>query len=786
MANLLKSISELLTSQTGSLVYHLVLAFCAAGALQMSFNHHQRQLAQVRRMVFGLGMILALQLLLFVVSGLAWQGILEGEIWLPVLELAAGLIAIILVVWLWCFPEPNPSADAAALLMALIIVTASVLGGLWWSQQEPGTSLSATWLDLAYQVTSLGILGLGVIILVRRRPEGWTLGVWMLLLWSTGNILELVYPGTGDYYGLLRLMQMSAFPFLLFLPQRSFAAASSLSAPAGQLSQASASSEGHSLLAKERMYADPALWQALGQLASENDVDSVCRQVVALVGRSMQAEICLLVAPPDSAGKITFLCGYDITTKKYLAPGAVESRDLPLITSSFRMGRGRRLPSSTTSTDYLVLGRALNLDRIGNMLFAPVLTPDGNTIVSLILLSPYSGRDWNPDEQDFLSTLSRLLVQFLQRSKTMDDLREEVTQARQSARLAQEQAQLAVDERQKLRDKLAVLQEDVEHDRSQLTSVTAMVAAHAMTQELVEKLKAENEQLKQTIQTVSQQEMPLESELRLSLEEVAYLKLALADADRRIGMLKSNGASSQTSCNLQEMLTIAQDLRQPLSSVMGYTDLLLREEVGILGNMQRKYLERIKVSTERMNRLVDDLITATVMEGAPPRLDLEQVDVCAVVNDAIVDTDPKLRERQIALQVDLPDDPLSITTDRQTLRKIVGQFIVNASQATPAGSQIAVTASLQSADGDQDYVLVRIHDRGEGILPRDLPRIFSPRREGQKFPGLGESDVDLPGVKNLVELLGGRTWVDSDPGHGSTFSVLLPAIPEQIDGNGLL
>ncbi len=127
-------------------------------------------------------------------------------------------------------------------------------------------------------------------------------------------------------------------------------------------------------------------------------------------------------------------------------------------------------------------------------------------------------------------------------------------------------------------------------------------------------------------------EKPLGGELRLALEEIALLRTAVAEAENEIANLEVNPVdASPSSEQLATIQSISQDLRQPLSSIVGYTDLLLGELIGILGATQRKYLERIKLSTERFSRLIDDLVQTSMVESNPTRIEREEIDVCAVI-----------------------------------------------------------------------------------------------------------------------------------------------------------
>jgi signal transduction histidine kinase len=199
--------------------------------------------------------------------------------------------------------------------------------------------------------------------------------------------------------------------------------------------------------------------------------------------------------------------------------------------------------------------------------------------------------------------------------------------------------------------------------------------------------------------------------------------------------------------------------------------------VGILGVQQRKHLERIKVSTERMGRLVDDLIQIASLEGNVSKLTLEEVDLGKVIQDAVGETKRQIMQKDIQLRLDLPEAPLHLSTDLRALRKVFSSLLNNAVQVTSPGGNVRLLARKESTDGEEDYVLVQVIDSGGGIALTDLPMIFSHRSPDAPIQGIGNGGVDLPGTKTLIEVMGGRTWVDSEPGQGAVFSVLLPIAP---------
>src|SRR5512140_3216664 len=114
MGAFFSQIVSLLTVPPGNFIYHVVLVFSVAGALQSAFAHwRSSEFPQARRTMLGLGLLLAAQLLLFLVSALAGFGFFTPDASLPVLDRAFSLFSIIWIIWLWAFPEPSRPADAA-------------------------------------------------------------------------------------------------------------------------------------------------------------------------------------------------------------------------------------------------------------------------------------------------------------------------------------------------------------------------------------------------------------------------------------------------------------------------------------------------------------------------------------------------------------------------------------------------------------------------------------------------------------------------------------------------
>ena len=268
----------------------------------------------------------------------------------------------------------------------------------------------------------------------------------------------------------------------------------------------------------------------------------------------------------------------------------------------------------------------------------------------------------------------------------------------------------------------------------------------------------------------------LETELRLALEEITHLNRRISEANQKYVQLQGNLVGVDLPADkLEKIASLTQDLRQPMSSIMGYTDLLLGETIGILGALQRKFVERIRASSERLGRLVDELMKALPGDSGLPT-SAQDVDISPVIDDAIALSMSQLREKKIVLRVDLPEELPAVNTDRESLQQILLHLLQNAGAATPVEGQVTLRANVTREDSDQEYLNFQVSDSGAGIASEDLPRVFSRlyRADNAPIQGVGDTGIGLAVTKALVEAQRGRIWVDTEVGRGSTFSVLLP------------
>ncbi|MBN2115715.1 MAG: GAF domain-containing protein [Anaerolineales bacterium] len=772
----LYDIFSLLTTPTGSLFYHLVLTFSIAASLQAAFVHwRSSEFPQARRTMFGLGMLLIVQIGLFLISGIGIQGIFNLPLFLPPLDRAVTLFSLVWLIWLWAFPEPSRAADAGTWLLSLLVIAA-----LSFSLVASGSSLSsASYSQTAYetywQLASIGFSLLGLFILLVRRPNGWGYGFAVFLINLAGHLLYLLVGRLdGDFPGLVRLAHVAAYPILLTLPQRF----------PGPFNKLTSVKKQDTPTGERRKYStDPKTFHALLALAGESATDKLSQAITRAIAQTMLADLCFLIYLTDNNNQMQIASGYDLIREENLEGGSLNKTVIPMLTNALQRGRPLRLPASSTSADIKGLSDLLGLSNPGHLMSVPIVTSDKDPLGGVLLLSPYSNRLWSAEDQAFLTNIAVSLVPIIQRGQKMSSLEVKSEQAKQSLDVAQARVTDLERRNNELLKQMEAVKTDAEEGLSQAENLAALRKMQEETQKALEKLKQENEALLRGAPQKASKfgsskfggSKQVESELRLTLEEVAHLQNQLAEANMKIVEAEKASSATHSTEQAEVVASISQELRQPMSSIVGYTDLLLGESVGILGTLQRKFVERIKSSTERIGSLIDDLIQVTTLETGLHELKPEPVDLDLIIDNAMSYTSSQIREKNISLHLDLPKNVAPIYADREALQQILIHLLQNAGAASPLEGTVHLRVQTKTEDG-KEYVLIQVSDTGGGIPTEDVSRVFTRlyRAENVLIQGVGDTGVGLSIAKTLTEAQKGRIWVESKPGVGSTFSVLLP------------
>jgi PAS domain S-box-containing protein len=232
-------------------------------------------------------------------------------------------------------------------------------------------------------------------------------------------------------------------------------------------------------------------------------------------------------------------------------------------------------------------------------------------------------------------------------------------------------------------------------------------------------------------------------------------------ADRMVEEVKSDFVAA-----------VSHELRTPLTSIYGFAETLLRQDV-LFGEEERQtFLRYIASESERLTEIVDQLLNVARLDAGDLQVEPELIDVGSVVSEVVETVEGAGVVNGHRFELDLPDEPLAAEADRDKLRQVFSILVDNALKYSPRGG--TVTVGVRRKD---DTVEVRVVDQGIGIPPTEQQRIFRKfyRAESTTRDGAAGTGLGLFIAKELVTAMGGRIWVDSTEGEGSSFAFELPA-----------
>jgi len=253
----------------------------------------------------------------------------------------------------------------------------------------------------------------------------------------------------------------------------------------------------------------------------------------------------------------------------------------------------------------------------------------------------------------------------------------------------------------------------------------------------------------------------------LALARDLALRAALALDNARLYRMAQEANRAKTDI----LAVISHDLRTPLSSIMGYSDLLLMGIPETLSQDSGEKVGRIRTAANHLLYLIDELLAYARLDAGRDVAKVRAMDARDIVADVASVIDPLVTERGLQLRVSTPDRPIPCRSDPDKLRQILVNLAWNAIKFTPQG-RIEV-----GLDRSGSQLRFHVRDTGIGIAPEHLERVFDPfwqvqhtRRGPEEGTGLG-----LSVVQRLTHLLGGYVRVQSEPGVGSTFTVSIPS-----------
>jgi signal transduction histidine kinase len=220
----------------------------------------------------------------------------------------------------------------------------------------------------------------------------------------------------------------------------------------------------------------------------------------------------------------------------------------------------------------------------------------------------------------------------------------------------------------------------------------------------------------------------------------------------------------------QFLANMSHELRTPLNAILGYTELILDSIYGETPDKMRAVLDRVQSNGKHLLGLINDVLDLSKIEAGQLTLSLSDYSIRDVVNGVFVAVESLATEKKIALKVEVPTDLPVGRGDERRLTQVLLNLVGNAIKFTDKG-EVAIKASANNG-----AYTVAVCDTGPGIGESDRVKIFEEfqQADSSATKKKGGTGLGLSIAKRIVELHGGRIWVESDIGHGSTFSFTVP------------
>jgi signal transduction histidine kinase len=271
----------------------------------------------------------------------------------------------------------------------------------------------------------------------------------------------------------------------------------------------------------------------------------------------------------------------------------------------------------------------------------------------------------------------------------------------------------------------------------------------------------------------TQAELPPEDTLEFLSRLSDHAAIAIANAQLYAEVQAANMAKSQF------VSLVAHELKNPMTSIRGFTDLLAKGVIGPINDAQINFLNTIRSNVERMNTIVVDLNDLTKIEVGSMRLEFKPIQIEEVLDEVLNSFSQQIHDKGLILTREVEPDLPNVWADRTRMIQILTNLVSNASKYTPEAGHIYIGGKLAHANPDDDSSLMVVHlwiqDTGIGIPPEDWDKIFKQyyRTDASKEMASG-TGLGLNITKSLVEMQGGRIWFESELGKGSTFHFTTP------------
>jgi signal transduction histidine kinase len=792
---IMQQLSQLLSQSPGNVVFHLVTLFALQAVFAIALGHwrRNREDAAIQRMMWAAAAILLARVWLLIAGLIVASNPAVPPI-LPPLEQALHTLTAVFLIWSFA-PQSNrwPRLGDTILIIALIFIGVLYVffAQVWRDLAVDGANYADSRQALFWAIFQITILVIGFGLTLLRTNTRRSLRPIILFLLLLAHVAQLALPldrfvpEATDTAVWLRFGHLIIFPLWVALVYR------------------------HTLfplLQAQRVYrpATDQLTEMMhisANLISSLQEDEIVLAAVKMIQRQIGVPFTGIALIEADNGELHLISNLPQPSLDRPQSWYLKLRHWPALRMAIEHQQTVELvPDGLGARQLYQLYEemGLPLSTLAPLLIQPLSV--GSTRLGVLMMAREA--PWTVEIKAYIEALADYVAQAIVNGRLYTQTRqiadnipilataEPVGQARlialeeENKRLQEEisitserwqqEQQRAATARQQARDLAATI---AEMERVSDDDRTAVLESE------IDMLRESLMQAEEAVAMASAADSGLSTEW--VMHAITRYSGELEEAQSRIEYLELELRNRRDDSPRYEIIaSLAEEIRTPLTSIAGYTDLLLNSPGIELGTRQRDFLQRVRTNTERLNTLLNQLIQlASVTEVEPVQPELEMVDVREVVESAVHNVISRIQNKNLRLDMNIPDDLERLHVNREALQQIMINLLNNACQSSQPNGRIAINAATETIATPDDntpvgYMRLTVADSGRGISGDDRARVFDPqlRVDHPLIEGLGDTAAGLAVARTLTQAYGGRIWVDSELGQGSIFSVVFPLI----------
>ena len=801
-----QQLSQLLSEPPANIIYYLVtlLALLAIFGISLSQWTQDKQNQTALRAIIASGALITLRVILLVVGIILLRFPANAIVFLPPLEQAINLATAVFLVWAVINPlRKRPYLNNIILAVSLLITAGLyIFYTIQWQQVAfSGMPYNEMTQWIVWNMLQIVVYTYGLGLAWRSQRMRSTLYPYMLLIMLSLHLLQFastqaLVDTSVTVAGWVRLGYLVIFPLWAVQAYRDF------------ISPLLSSTNSQQPIVQQLIDTLQLATQVIAPTKANERVAEAVRMSQQMINTSFVG-----IGILDDENHINIQSNWPQPNANTPKTWQIHLSEWQPFTDilNYRRGMTFNLKGSNARHRYAFY-ELLNLGDMGALLVEPLLM--GNRPIGFLCLArKLNQKNWGEREQVLTPIIADYLAKAIGNSQAHES--ELIEAVSHTLSMASGEPESAIsgriialeEERKKLREELLTANDRIQQLESRTTLATKRAQDLAMALEAFEAQQADQRVSALEDEVATLRESLIEAEEAMAMASAGEGGLStdwvmmtitrysgqLEEAQIQINKLEAALARYELQGNDDVVIAMAQELRTPMTSIAGFTELLLGESMGMLGTKQRNLLKRIKANVERMDGLLDQLVQISVIQEDPSSVSNDFVNVREVVETAVNGVITQVREKNLHIDLDIDQELPQLAVNPHQLYQILTNLLGNACQVSNDYGRIVIKVkadtipdSPNNINKSIEFIQLSIKDNGVGIAQDDIPHVFDAQYKAEHplISGLGDKGVGLSVAQDLTYANGGRLWVDSEVGVGSTFSVLFPIISsEQNNGH---